>query len=74
MMPPESLIEITLIVRVQRLKFFGRAWLLGIFGVLLLPGIAFAQLKPRARDLGIRFEGIPGHLNAITDVAGVEVG
>ena len=30
--------------------------------------------KPRARDLGIPFEGIPGPLNAITDVAGVTVG
>lgn len=28
----------------------------------------------RARDLGIPFEGEPGRLNAITDVAGVEVG
>jgi L-aminopeptidase/D-esterase-like protein len=30
--------------------------------------------KPRARDLGIHFEGTPGPLNAITDVDGVEVG
>jgi L-aminopeptidase/D-esterase-like protein len=29
---------------------------------------------PRARDLGIPFDGIPGKFNAITDVAGVEVG
>ncbi|NNL30544.1 MAG: S58 family peptidase, partial [Gemmatimonadetes bacterium] len=29
---------------------------------------------PRARDLGVPFEGSPGPLNAITDVAGVEVG
>lgn len=28
----------------------------------------------RARDLGIPFDGTPGQLNAITDVAGVEVG
>src|SRR5512136_269720 len=28
----------------------------------------------RARDLGIPFDGAPGRLNAITDVAGVEVG
>ena len=33
-----------------------------------------AQQKPRARDLGIPFEGSPGPHNAITDVAGVEVG
>jgi D-aminopeptidase len=30
--------------------------------------------KPRARDLGIPFDGDPGPLNAITDVAGVLVG
>jgi L-aminopeptidase/D-esterase-like protein len=30
--------------------------------------------KPRARDLGVPFEGTPGPLNAITDVPGVEVG
>ncbi len=30
--------------------------------------------RPRARDLGIRFDGTPGPRNAITDVAGVEVG
>ncbi len=28
----------------------------------------------RARDLGLRLPGVPGPLNAITDVAGVEVG
>ena len=35
-------------------------------------GHAIAQ--DRARDLGIPFEGNPGPLNAITDVAGIEVG
>jgi D-aminopeptidase len=30
--------------------------------------------EPRARDLGVPFEGRPGALNAITDVVGVEVG
>jgi D-aminopeptidase len=30
--------------------------------------------SPRARDLGIHLRGIPGPLNAITDVAGVQVG
>jgi len=33
-----------------------------------------AQPKPRARNLGVPFDGTPGPLNAITDVAGVEVG
>lgn len=32
------------------------------------------QSQRRARDLGIPFEGTPGPFNAITDVAGVEVG
>jgi len=32
------------------------------------------QSKPRARDLGIPFDGTPGPFNAITDVKGVEVG
>ncbi len=36
--------------------------------------MAEAQNKPRARDLGVPFEGVSGPLNAITDVAGVEVG
>jgi D-aminopeptidase len=31
-------------------------------------------MKPRARDLGLPFDGTPGPLNAITDVAGVTVG
>ena len=40
----------------------------------VLPYAALGQGKPRARDLGIPFEGNPGPVNAITDVAGVEVG
>ncbi len=32
------------------------------------------QTKPRARNLGIPFDGTPGRFNAITDVSGVEVG
>ena len=44
---------------------------------LLILGTLFAlplYSAPRARDLGIPFEGVPGKLNAITDVAGIEVG
>ena len=33
-----------------------------------------AQTKPRARDLGVPFDGATGQFNAITDVKGVEVG
>jgi L-aminopeptidase/D-esterase-like protein len=36
--------------------------------------VAGQQPKPRARDIGVPFEGTPGPLNAITDVAGIEVG
>ncbi len=36
--------------------------------------VAHAQSKPRARDLGVPFDGQPGANNAITDVRGVEVG
>jgi D-aminopeptidase len=36
--------------------------------------IASSQTKPRARDLGVPFDGTPGPNNAITDVKGVEVG
>lgn len=42
--------------------------------VMALSELASAQNKPRARDLGIHFEGTAGQLNAITDVKGVEVG
>jgi len=44
--------------------------------VSLLPAPLSGQAapKPRARDLGVPFDGTPGPLNAITDVAGVTVG
>jgi len=43
--------------------------------VLLLVVLASTQAaKPRARDLGVPFEGTTGPMNAITDVTGVEVG
>ena len=54
---------------------------LGIsIGLLVLTVCPSAHLsthlsaQTRARDLGIPFDGTPGRLNAITDVAGVEVG
>lgn len=39
-------------------------------------GVLFGQTggAVRARDLGVPFDGTPGPLNAITDVAGVQVG
>jgi L-aminopeptidase/D-esterase-like protein len=49
-----------------------------IFAVAIFPVNSSAQEKstgkPRARDLGIPFDGTPGPLNAITDVNGVLVG
>jgi len=44
--------------------------------LLLLPAAVLAgePAAPRARDLGIPFDGTPGTLNAITDIAGVTVG
>jgi D-aminopeptidase len=46
-----------------------------VFALTLAP---YAQeksaAKPRARDLGVPFDGTPGPLNAITDVPGVTVG
>jgi len=43
-----------------------------LFTLLCVTSTAFA--KPRARELGVPFDGKPGPLNAITDVDGVEVG
>jgi L-aminopeptidase/D-esterase-like protein len=53
--------------------------ILAIFSCLLVAGgLASGQSlspsKPRARDLGVPFDGTPGLLNAITDVSGVTVG
>jgi D-aminopeptidase len=39
-----------------------------------LPAQDKPSAKPRARDLGVPFDGAPGPLNAITDVSGVTVG
>jgi D-aminopeptidase len=43
-------------------------------GILLFSVLAMAQAEPRARDLGIPFDGKPGPYNAITDIKGIEVG
>ncbi|HSZ63133.1 MAG TPA: P1 family peptidase [Terriglobales bacterium] len=42
--------------------------------LLCIANLTAAQTKPRARDLGVPFDGTPGPYNAITDVKGVEVG
>ena len=50
--------------------------LLAAAAVWLMSGVSHAAGadRPRARDLGIPFDGTPGKWNAITDVSGVEVG
>jgi hypothetical protein len=46
-----------------------------IIFLMAVSATTFSQeKKPRARDIGIPFDGTPGKYNAITDVAGVEVG
>ncbi|HUO14938.1 MAG TPA: P1 family peptidase [Verrucomicrobiae bacterium] len=45
-----------------------------VIGSFVFASLLAAQTKPRARDLGVPFDGNPGTNNAITDVAGVEVG
>jgi D-aminopeptidase len=49
---------------------------MGIAAIVFSLGICLGmgQSKPRARDLGVPFDGRPGPLNAITDIRGVEVG
>jgi len=42
--------------------------------LLCITNFACSEAKPRARDLGVPFDGTPGANNAITDVKGVEVG
>jgi L-aminopeptidase/D-esterase-like protein len=54
--------------------------LTALFALMTLTSIAAASTgdppapRPRARDLGIPFDGTPGPLNAITDIDGVLVG
>jgi D-aminopeptidase len=48
--------------------------LVALFAIITVHGFLVAQTKPRARDLGVPFDGTPGQNNAITDVRGVEVG
>jgi D-aminopeptidase len=45
-----------------------------VFSVARIDAQDTAHTKPRARDLGVPFDGAPGPLNAITDVSGITVG
>jgi D-aminopeptidase len=53
---------------------FCAALVLCIATVPILSAQASSPAKPRARDLGVPFDGTPGPLNGITDVSGVTVG
>ncbi|HJX94806.1 MAG TPA: P1 family peptidase [Candidatus Acidoferrum sp.] len=46
----------------------------GFLTASFVPAQEKSAAKPRARDLGVPFDGTPGPLNAITDVSGVTVG
>jgi L-aminopeptidase/D-esterase-like protein len=50
------------------------SFLLVVLFVVMAGYAAISQTRPRARDLGVPFDGVPGANNAITDVRGVEVG
>jgi D-aminopeptidase len=55
--------------------FRALAFLFCSLGAISLAGAqATPPAKPRARDLGVPFDGTPGPFNAITDVPGVTVG
>ena len=58
----------------RRFKCLLDVMLFVLIGMALLPSCSRAQERPRARDLGVPFDGTPGPFNAITDVQGVEVG
>ena len=51
-----------------------RMGLLARLVLLSLASAAQSAEPQRARDVGVPFDGTPGPLNAITDVAGIEVG
>ena len=50
------------------------AFVLILLGPMFISAQEHPAAKPRARDLGVPFEGTPGPSNAITDVPGVLVG
>ena len=59
------------VMKSQRTYTSSCALSLALLGLL---AASMAVAAPRARDIGIPLDGKPGALNAITDVAGVEVG
>jgi L-aminopeptidase/D-esterase-like protein len=67
----------TLMTRMRRIlaDFFTWLFILAVsFQTMAAQNSSQSQNKPRARDLGIPFDGDPGPFNAITDVKGIEIG
>ncbi len=63
------------VIAILRRATLGIGWTAMTLGVAAGCGwAATVASAPRARDLGVPFNGEPGRFNAITDVAGVEVG
>jgi L-aminopeptidase/D-esterase-like protein len=72
--------------KIQLMKLSSSSFVLLLVLVIVIDSVAREPVKSppprstiankivRARDLGIPFDGTPGQLNAITDVAGIEVG
>jgi D-aminopeptidase len=60
--------------RSQEVRRITCSWIAGVTLLALSAAVGYAQSRPRARDLGVPFDGTPGPLDAITDVKGVEVG
>jgi D-aminopeptidase len=60
-------------MRPNRLEWACAAIAVAMCSVLVMP-VASQPAKPRAHQLGLPIGGVPGTLDAITDVAGVEVG
>ena len=60
-------------MRVTMLKIVFFMWVYAL-AMAQLHAQETAHAKPRARDLGVPFDGTPGVLDAITDVPGVTVG
>jgi D-aminopeptidase len=60
------------------IRLFSLRYLAILCYLLAMASCVSAQSNPpaklRARDLGVPFDGVPGPLNAITDVSGVTVG
>jgi D-aminopeptidase len=57
-----------------KIKQMIRVYLRSFAAIIALFAIPAMAQPPRARDLGVPLEGTPGPLNAITDIAGIEVG